>query len=277
MSPEALAQCTEEVAALNATKPVRASTPKTRTIKMTAEPNDPSALWNGMITPYLQYTLKGATWYQGESNAGNPTGYACLFPAMIDDWRAKMQPDLGFYFVQLAPYNGGGALPALRQAQTTSEGLLQRMALAIDLWDPSSPHGEIHPRGKAPLGKRLALQALATTYGRNVDAAGPIAIDAAAGADRIVRVTLGSRHPTQYFLKGLYDCAADCAATFQVADASGTWFNAASASITGDVVSVGFPASVTTATGVRFSWSDIPLCAIYDEQGLPTRPFSLSL
>jgi sialate O-acetylesterase len=280
MSPEALARCAKDDAEKPmATRPWRGpAAPAAMAARQTADPNDRSALWNGMIVPYLPFTLKGATWYQGESNAGNPTAYACLFPAMIDDWRARMQPNLGFYFVQLAPYNGGGLLPALRQAQTNSEGLLQRMAVTIDLWDPLSPYGEIHPRGKAPVGKRLALQALATTYGRNVDAAGPVVVDAVAdNAVRVVRITMGSRHPSQYAVRGMYDCAANCAAVFEVGTAAGTWATAASVSVAGNVVTVGYPATVNAATGVRYAWSDIPLCALFDENGLPARPFSLAL
>jgi len=245
----------------------------------TAGPNDPSALWNGMIYPFINVTFRGATWYQGESNADDPEAYACLFPAMIEDWRVKMQqPDFGFYFVQLAPYQGGHLLADLRQVQTDSEGPLQRMAVAIDLWDPSSPYGEIHPRGKAPVGVRLALQALATTYGRNIDAAGPIASEAVLGTNgRSIEVVLTSRHPSQYKLTAIYDCTLDCAGAFHVANSVGVWINALSAEIVGNRVIVVPDPTVDVPTGVRFEWMDIPLCTIYDERGLPIRPFSLAL
>ena len=52
-------------------------------------PDDPSVLWNAMIHPFLNMTIYGTIWYQGESNAGHPDTYNCTFPAMIDDWRAK--------------------------------------------------------------------------------------------------------------------------------------------------------------------------------------------
>ena len=282
MSPESLATCARSAGAhshhaaagLVTRDPVSMAP---RGVKNSAEPNDPSALWNGMIAPIIKYSFKGATWYQGESNAGNPAAYECLFPAMIADWRAKTQPEFGFYFVQLAPYNGGGLLPAIRQAQTVSEGPFQRMAVTIDLWDPSSQYGEIHPRGKAPVAKRLALQALATTYGRNVDAAGPVAVDASAGAGNVVTVVFASRHPSQYVLKGFYDCATSCASTFQVADAAGTWYDAASAVVSGSTVVVTPPGGVASVTGVRYAWTDIPTCGLFDERGLPARPVSLTL
>lgn len=66
------------------------------------DPNTKMALWNGMVNPLRNFFFTGALWYQGEANAGNPKGYECLFPAMIADWRAKMQnPHMFFYFVQV--------------------------------------------------------------------------------------------------------------------------------------------------------------------------------
>src|SRR5690606_6760842 len=86
-------------------------------------PRTPSGLFNGMINPVLPYALRGAIWYQGESNAGRASEYRALFSAMITHWRAHFgQGDFPFYWVQLANYNAGNpagtAWAFLREAQT---------------------------------------------------------------------------------------------------------------------------------------------------------------
>ena len=178
-SPDALARCNDlqEQQDKEEFEPQVTVTPDEMMGNMPrVDPNSPSALWNGMINPLLPLGLKGATWYQGESDIGNPPLYACRFSAMIQDWREKFrQPQLSFYFVQLAPYNAGGGLPAIRDAQTAALQLpYVGMATAIDLWDPFSTQGEIHPRNKQTVGLRLSLQSQALDYKLNVDPFGPI-------------------------------------------------------------------------------------------------------
>ena len=129
-------------------------------------PNDPSVLFNGMIAPLVPYGIRGAIWYQGESNRGTPLLYERVFPNMIADWRQQWGGDaFPFYFVQIAPfgYRGDtGQAGALRDAQrltlsTPNTG----MAVTMDIGDPR----DIHPSNKRDVGKRLALWALAKTYG----------------------------------------------------------------------------------------------------------------
>ena len=95
--------------------------------------------------------------YQGEANAGNPASYACRFPAMITDWRQKFDlPELSFFFVQLAAYTSDYSL--IRQAQMAALKLpLVGYGTAIDIGDPTSPEGNIHPRRKQEVGRRLSL------------------------------------------------------------------------------------------------------------------------
>ena len=131
--------------------------------------NQPSLLWNAMIYPLLNMRVKGAVWYQGESNAKDPEGYSCMFPAMINDWREKFKLRLPFFFVQLAAFpDGQGIFPAFRYSQTAALNLSDvGMAVAIDLGDPGSPYGAIHPRNKSEVGRRLALQAQRIVYKKN--------------------------------------------------------------------------------------------------------------
>ncbi|XP_033739356.1 sialate O-acetylesterase-like [Pecten maximus] len=141
-----------------------------------------SSLWNGMVTPILRYTIYGAIWYQGESNAHNPDLYACQFPAMITDWRHKFSAaslhttsaSFPFGFVQLAAHRNVSAatgFPFLRWSQTAGYGKVPNakmpntfMAVAMDLPDFESPRGSIHPRYKHDVASRLALAALGVAY-----------------------------------------------------------------------------------------------------------------
>jgi len=134
-----------------------------------------------MIVPILPMTITGVTWYQGESNAGQPNYYACAFPEMIKDWRMKWGGDTSktfpFYFVQLATWNNTVDLnsePLTRLAQTYALQLPKvGLATAMDSGDPTSPFGDIHPRSKQIVGYRLSLTARAIGYGENIQYQGP--------------------------------------------------------------------------------------------------------
>ena len=144
--------------------------------------NQCAVLYNGMIHPIIPFAIKGAIWYQGESNAGDAYLYRKLFPAMITNWRTDWgQGDFPFYFVQLANYyknlpnNRPAELPPvdpsepshwaeLREAQLGTLSLPNTgMAVTMDIGDPY----DIHPTNKKDVGYRLALWALAKDYGFN--------------------------------------------------------------------------------------------------------------
>ena len=122
-----------------------------------------------MIAPLLPFAIRGAIWYQGESNADRGYQYRTLFPAMITDWREQWgQGDFPFYFVQLANFMAANDEPAdsqwaeLREAQLFTLQLPNTgMAVIIDIGEAE----DIHPKNKQDVGKRLALNALAQTYG----------------------------------------------------------------------------------------------------------------
>ena len=129
--------------------------------------NTVTALYHGMITPILPYTIRGVIWYQGESNVGRAARYADLFPAMIEDWRNQFESGpISFYFVQIAPYryrNDTGQAARLRDSQRTTLALKNTgMAVTMDIGNP----GNIHPLDKRTVGDRLARWALAKDYGR---------------------------------------------------------------------------------------------------------------
>lgn len=131
--------------------------------------NVPSALYNKMVYPLRHYRIAGAIWYQGESNAARWQQYLTLFPALIADWRAQWgQGDFPFYYVQIAPYkyHDSKAIGSatLREAQMLTLKTVNNvgMAVTMDIGEES----DIHPRNKHDVGHRLALWALAKTYGQ---------------------------------------------------------------------------------------------------------------
>ncbi|KAM8989232.1 sialate O-acetylesterase isoform 3-T3 [Ara ararauna] len=156
-------------------------------------PQTPSVLWNAMIHPLLNMTLRGIAWYQGEANAFLHTDqYNCTFPALIDDWRrafhagsaGQTEPLLPFGFVQLSTYRRQSlqdSFARLRWHQTADVGVVPNarmprtfMAVAMDLCDEHSPYGSIHPQDKQNVAHRLQLGARAVAYGeKNLVFQGP--------------------------------------------------------------------------------------------------------
>ncbi|HEC44700.1 MAG TPA: sialate O-acetylesterase [Bacteroides sp.] len=139
----------------------------------------PTVLFNAMINPLIPYTIKGALWYQGESNASKPEQYKTLFPAMVKDWRSRWDiGDFPFYFVQIAPYDYGWAeadnlIPLMREAQLKCLDLIPNSGIAITL--DIGEERIIHPAKKKEVADRLLYNALNQTYGYEaVDFSGPI-------------------------------------------------------------------------------------------------------
>lgn len=131
----------------------------------------PGALWNGMISPISGYTLKGNIWYQGCGNAGNYQDYPEMFRILVDSWRKDWeQPDMPFYYVQIAPYKDQPAGIRESQLKILSDIKNVGMAVTTDCGDSI----DIHPRNKTLPGERLALWALAKDYGKDVTYSGPI-------------------------------------------------------------------------------------------------------
>lgn len=233
----------------------------------------PSVLFNAMIAPMIPYTLRGVTWYQGESNADTverAMQYYSLFPTMIRDWRARWgQGELPFLFVQLANFKDvqtqpvePTAWPFLREAQTKTLALPNTgMALAIDINDEPA---NIHPRNKEEVGRRLALAALAQVYGQKIAYSGPMYAGMAAEGGKI---RLRFNHA-----EGLTARSAESKLTgFAIAGADGK-FVWADAVVDGQTVVVSSP-EVSTPTAVRYGWAMSPIGNLYNGAGLPASPF----
>jgi len=240
-----------------------------------ADKNDPrrnphrtSGLYNAMIRPLIPYAIRGAIWYQGESNAGRAYQYRTLFPAMIRDWRKHWgQSDFPFLFVQLAnfrkvkPEPGDSAWAELQEAQLMTLKLPNTgMAVAIDIGEAN----DIHPKNKQDVGKRLALNALTITYGQDVAHTGPL-YDSVKFEDDKAIVTLKNA------AKGLTTRNNEPVKGFAIAgnDRKFVW---ADAKIDGDKVIVSCE-KVKSPAAVRYAWADNPVCNLYDGTGLPASPF----
>ncbi|HEY4786756.1 MAG TPA: sialate O-acetylesterase, partial [Bacteroidales bacterium] len=146
---------------------------------MNVGPNSyPTLLYNGMIYPLLPLAIRGAIWYQGESNTSRAYQYRTLFPLLISDWRAQFNnPQMPFLFVQLANYQPAKAQPSesdwaeLREAQLKTLSVPNTgMAVIIDIGDAN----DIHPKDKQDVGYRLSLPALKMVYGKDMVYSGPI-------------------------------------------------------------------------------------------------------
>ncbi len=231
--------------------------------------NQPSALYNAMVAPVINYTIKGFVWYQGESNTGRAAAYAKLQPAQIFDWRNLWQQgNIPFLWVQLPNFMDANYMPSESQWAELREGQLKAlsvpntgMAVAIDLGE----WNDIHPDNKKEVGDRLALIAEKIAYEENIVYSGPIFQSATIEGNKIVLsftnigsglVTNDGEEPGEFAIAG--------------ADKKFVW---AKAKIEGDKVLV-WNDEVTTPLYIRYAWADNPVNPnLYNKEGLPASPF----
>ncbi|MGE5644719.1 MAG: sialate O-acetylesterase [Acidobacteriota bacterium] len=224
----------------------------------------PAGLYNALIAPLTRFPIRGAIWYQGESNASKERApvYAHLFEAMIQDWRrAWGVGNFPFLFVQLANFKTSpdAKWPELREAQLETLALANTgMAVTIDIGDPN----DIHPKNKQDVGLRLALAARALAYGEKIEYSGPIFRQATpeGGALRVWFDHAASLEAKGGALKG-----------FEIAGADRKYVPA-EARIDGATVVVS-SAAVAAPAYVRYAWADDPECNLYNGEGLPASPF----
>jgi sialate O-acetylesterase len=231
----------------------------------------PTLLSNGMLVPLIPFAIKGAIWYQGESNAGRAYQYRKAFPLMITDWRKRWnQGDFPFYFVQLATFNAdngdshkGSTWAELREAQTLTLSLPNTgMAVTTDIGNPT----DIHPKNKQDVGKRLAAVALNQSYGKGNVYSGPTYQSFKAEGNKIIlsftNIGTGLLSHNKYgYLEG-----------FEIAGAD-KQFHYAKAYISGDNVVV-YQDEAASPVAVRFGWADNAAeDNLYNKEGFPAGPF----
>ena len=232
---------------------------------LAGNPNSPASLYNGMIQPLLPFAVKGAIWYQGESNAGRAIEYRTLFATMIEDWRKRWGSDLAFYAVQLAPFEAGNkdadSWAYLREAQAIATAKVKNAGVAVitDVGDLK----DIHPQKKEPVGVRLSLLARAQTYGEKVVDSGPAYKSLAVDGDKAVLTF-------DHIGGGLVAEGGDLKG-FTVAGEDKV-FHPAKAVIVGDTVVV-TSGDVAKPVAVRFGWKNFPELNFFNKAGLPASPF----
>ena len=231
--------------------------------------HQPTALYNAMVAPVINYNIKGFLWYQGEANTGRAAEYAKLQPALINDWRNKWQnPNAPFLYVQLPGYMDYNYLPSesnwarLRESQLHSLSVPHTaMAVAIDLGE----WNDVHPDNKKDVGERLALAALKIAYGESIVHSGPIFQSSTVEANTIIInfTNTGS---------GLIIKDGEEPAEFAIAgsDKKFVW---AKARIEGDKIIV-WNDAIKDPLYVRYAWADNPVNPnLFNKEGLPASPF----
>jgi sialate O-acetylesterase len=242
-------------------------------------PNDPMTgnarpanIYNGALKPTIGYGLRGAIWYQGETNASRAYQYRDMFPLMIKSWRDEWKiGDFPFYWVQLADFRPEKPEPAesdwaeLREAQTLTMSKLPNTgeAVIIDLGEDK----DIHPRNKQDVAKRLARWALARDYGIELPYHSPafksmernenkvtLTFDHVGGGPGLL--TLDTRDP----------------AGFAVAGNDHKFRSAKARQVGRDKIEV-WSEEVSEPVAVRYAWADNPVCNVYSREGLPLTPF----
>lgn len=253
----------------------------------------PSSLYHGMLAPIIPYGIKGAIWYQGESNAGSGVSslYKKLLATMVEDWRSKWQQgDFPFYLCQLANYQARRPEPGLtsvwaelREAQTKFQATSNTgMAVLIDVGEEKT----VHPINKKDPGERLARLALARDYGKSVVFSGPafesVRFEEGQAIIKFTHTENGLkaapipatyrplaakpeevpliRNSPRSELEGFIICGHDM---------KWAW---ADAKIEGDSVIVS-SSKVPRPVAVRYGWENNPICNLYNGAGLPAGPF----
>lgn len=233
-----------------------------------------TTIHNAMVAPLKNFGVKAALWYQGESNTGEAATYQAELEALMAQWRAQFKNEaLPVLVIQLANYGRPPMAPTesgwadVREAQRLAAANDENAALAvaIDIGDVY----DIHPANKEELGRRLARAARQVVYGEEISPSGPVPVQATRHEHGVVvafddvegaLVTYSHTAPIGFELCG--DEAGSCQYANAVIDG-------AQVVLTSD--------SAQNVSRVRYCWADSPICTLYDEAGLPTGPFEISI
>ena len=231
-----------------------------------------AVLWNGMVKPMVPYAIRGALWYQGESNSPTASIYRHIMEILITDWRQQWnQGNFPFLYVQLANIGktydsipaAGGSEAIKREAQFQNLSIPNTaMAVAIDNADPTDMNN-VHPKNKQEIGRRLALAALATVYDEKIVYSGPQYEKMKVEGSNIrlyFKHTGSGLQAKDGVLKG-FAMAGE--------DKKFVW---ATAIIEGNTVLIS-AVGITNPIAVRYGWGNNPPTSLYNKEGLPATPF----
>ncbi len=227
----------------------------------------PTVLFNGMLNGIVPFALKGSIWYQGESNHNEGKLYTEKTKALVEGWRAVWNnPKLAYYFVQIAPFQYGNenpfTVPEFWEAQTEATSIpYTGMAVTTDI----STLNDIHPPNKKEVGRRLALLALAGSYGKNVVCNGPKFKSMKAEGSKL-RISFDNA------AKGLASRDGKPVNWFEIIDSENGGFVKADAEIDGSTLLLSSP-EVKNPVAVRFAWSKLAEPNLMNSEGLPAISF----
>ncbi len=223
----------------------------------------PTTLYNGMISPLIPFAVKGAIWYQGESNTEHPELYKTLLPLMISNWRNDwQQKNFSFYFAQIAPFDYGGTVQSqkIREAQFfTLSTPKTGMAVTLDIGNSDN----IHPAKKQEVGERLALWALVKDYGKKLEYSGPIYKSMKISNSKII---LSFDYANGLQLKLSHEKN-----NFQIA-CPDSIFKDAVVHIKGKTIVVSSP-EIHDPVAVRYCWGNTLEATLFNKAGLPASSF----
>ena len=233
----------------------------------------PANLYNGVLYPIIGYAIKGAIWYQGESNAGRAHAYREIFPLMIQSWRQVWnQGDFPFYWTQLADFRNEVDTPVdstwaeLRESQTLTLQKVSNAGEAVII-DAGEGH-DIHPRNKQIVANRLLRHALVNEYGHKIPNHSPVYKSHEIMGNKI-HITF------DHSGNGLYCFNTKSPIGFAISGTDQKFVWAEAKLIGKDRVEV-WSESVPEPIAVRYAWSDNPVCNLYRKDGavtLPVTPF----
>jgi sialate O-acetylesterase len=231
----------------------------------------PTVLYNSMINPLIPYTIKGALWYQGESNRKKPNEYKQLLPAMVKDWRTRWNiGDFPFYYVQIAPYLYGNnkafqeydKSAFIREAQLECLELIPNSGIAITM--DIGHKNTIHPPKRKEVADRLLFNALHQTYGyKTIDYVGPTYTSLEIKNDEIL-LNFKNIEKGLFTYNGL--------AGFEIAGADKVFYPASARIVKNKKVIVK-STKVTNPVAVRYAWRNWVNGTLYDTNLLPASSF----
>lgn len=237
------------------------------------KPNLPATIYNGMIHPLVGYSIRGAIWYQGESNARTveqASDYGALFGKKIEDWRQLWGDEFRYLWVQLAnfraPVQEPGTNPGWAVVQEYQRLTLSLPKTGMAVINDIGAAKNIHPRNKLDVGERLARWALADDYDKDIIKSGPLYSGYDISDGKVI-VTF------DHIGKGLKSRDGKPLQRFEIQDTTGKWYWA-DAEIQGNTVVVSHP-EVKHATATRYAWAENPEGAnLVNSEGLPTSLFT---
>jgi len=241
-------------------------------------------IYNGMVAGLTPLSVRGAIWYQGESNAGDGLRYNYLKEALVKGWRSVFQnEELSFYWVQLADFGrghsgqpAGGGWGPVREGQRRALRVPNTgMAVILDI----GAERDIHPKNKQDVGHRLSLWALANNYGKDVVPSGPLYASHKIEGNK-VRITFDyvggglmvADKGGEYYLDPVSETPAAEITEFSVQDKDGNW-HWAKAMIDDETVVV-WSDDVAEPQNLRYAYDSNPRVNLYNKEGLPASPFT---